>query len=97
MKKKYVLTNKKRFIIIICVLISVIISTTVLVTRRPEGKSNEVYQEHLVKYGDTLWDIATDITDGSKDIRRVIFEIKKINDLSTPDLCVGQLIKLPTY
>ena len=97
MKRKYKLTNKKRFIIIMCILISVIISTTILVTKRPEGKSEEIYTEIIVMYGDTLWDIAVEISDGSIHIRKMIFEIKKINNMETSDLHIGQLVKIPSF
>ena len=97
MKRKYKLTNKKRFIIIVCVLVSVIISTTILITKRPEGKSEEIYNEIIIKYGDTLWDIAVEISDGSIDVRKMVSEIRKINNMETSDLHIGQLVKIPSF
>lgn len=95
MKKKYKLQNKKRFIIAICIILSVIISTTLLVTRRPEGKTDEVYKEIIVYPGDTLWDIAVEHFDGSTDVRKVIYNIKKLNEMSSSELSIGQIVKLP--
>lgn len=95
MKKKYKLQNKKRFIIAICIVLSVIISTTLLVTRRPEGKTDEIYKEIIIHSGDTLWDIAVEHFDESYDIRKVIYDIKKLNDLSSSELSIGQIVKLP--
>ncbi len=95
MKKKYKLHNKRRFIIAICIILSVIISTTLLVTRRPEGKADEIYKEIIIHPGDTLWDIAIEHFDGSYDVRKVIYDIKKLNDMSSSELSVGQIVKLP--
>jgi len=96
-KKQYVLVNKKRFLIIVLVLLSIVISTTLLVTRRPEGKGDNVYIERTIACGDTLWDIAVEISDGTIDIRRLVFEIKKINGLNDSNLYLGQVIKLPSF
>ncbi|MBN2853631.1 MAG: LysM peptidoglycan-binding domain-containing protein [Clostridia bacterium] len=97
MKKKYILKNKKRFLIAIFLVLSVIISTTLLVTKRPEGKGDIEFEQVVIHHGDTLWDIAVEKTDGTMDIRKVVYEIKKFNNLETADLYVGQVVKIPSF
>ena len=45
MKKKYVLKNKRRFIIIIAVMVSIICSTLIFVTTRTKGYTEPMYQK----------------------------------------------------
>lgn len=54
---------------------------------------SETY-EYTVKGGDTLWSIADDISDGY-DLRRVIYEIKKINDLKGDAIYPWDKLVLP--
>ncbi|MGI6066992.1 MAG: cell division suppressor protein YneA [Bacillota bacterium] len=57
-----------------------------------ENKTNLV--EVMVQSGDTLWDIAEDYFPQS-DTRKVVYKIRKLNNLKTPIIKPGQIIKLP--
>lgn len=59
------------------------------------------YREIYVCSGDTLWDIAKQEQQNNdyykgKDIREVIFHIKKVNNLSSSDLNINQKILIPS-
>lgn len=95
MKKKYVLKNKRRFIIIIAVAISIVSSTLLITTKKTEGYAEKSYNEIIVIHGDTLWDIVCDNYGNEIDIRRMVSSVKKTNGLSTSELYVGQVILLP--
>jgi LysM repeat protein len=47
----------------------------------------------VVGEGDTLWDIASEVSDG--DIRETVHEIEQLNSLPGPALVVGQEIAVP--
>ena len=49
---------------------------------------------YTVKPGDTMWDIASSHYDDDVDINRVIYEIKKENNMNDVSLSVGQTITL---
>lgn len=59
------------------------------------------YKEIYVSDGDTLWEIAKNEKTyneyyKNKDIREIIFDIKKINNLENSDIYEHQKILLPT-
>lgn len=95
MKKKYVLKNKRRFIIIIAVLISIVFSTLIIATTKTEGYAERQLVKVVVEPGDTLWDIVCDYYGNNVDIRRMISGIKKENEMMTSELYIGQIILIP--
>lgn len=59
------------------------------------------YSEIYVCRGDTLWNIAKSEQENNnyykgKDIREIIFDIKKVNNLTSSDLSVNQKLFIPT-
>jgi nucleoid-associated protein YgaU len=48
----------------------------------------------VVQSGDTLWSIATSL-DGEGDVRAVVDEIQRLNDLDGAHLVPGQVLRLP--
>jgi nucleoid-associated protein YgaU len=50
---------------------------------------------HLVRSGDTLWDIATAHTEPGDDVRDTLLDIKRANGLSTSMITPGQLLVIP--
>jgi cell division protein YceG involved in septum cleavage len=56
----------------------------------------ESYQTITVSRGDTLWGIAKSLPGSNKvDIRRIVFQIKKINGLTNSTLTPGQYLMVP--
>ncbi|MFN2364601.1 MAG: LysM peptidoglycan-binding domain-containing protein [Halarsenatibacteraceae bacterium] len=49
----------------------------------------------MVNNGDTLWNLARRYYDSNTDLRKVIFEIKEINNMTTSDIRPGQQIIIP--
>ena len=50
---------------------------------------------HRVVTGDTLWDLATELTDQGGDVRATVRTIQEINDLDGGLIQVGELLLLP--
>jgi len=53
------------------------------------------YGTHTVVAGDTLWDIAVEHTTSGEDVRRVVYEIQRLNDLETSVILPGQVLRVP--
>lgn len=97
MKKLKVKRTVKLSIIVLVLVIAVLlfIHSTSLSYKDIE------YREMYVSRGDTLWAIAKSEQENNeyykgKDIREIIFDIKKINNLSSSDLNINQKILIPS-
>lgn len=93
MKKRYYLKNKRRFYAILLVLAVVMFSSYLMVSAN-DGDSNTAYNTICVSSGDTLWGIAKEYNPNG-DIRKLIYEIKKINNLSSSQIYAGEELKIP--
>jgi hypothetical protein len=94
MKRRYVLKNRKRFITVTAALAIVII--TLIYTITVYGYKEVQYKTVRVHRGDTLWSIAEKYSDNS-DIRKYIFEIKKVNNLPNSQIFEGDELIVPVY
>lgn len=95
MFNKYRVKHKSRFIIFTVVLILLVMSAFSTITVNASGSSANVYETVTVQPGDTLWSIAERHMDDSKDIRKFIYEIKKLNNVSADTLTAGQKLMIP--
>jgi LysM repeat protein len=58
-------------------------------------KTEKFYTEtYVVQPGDTLWSIAGEYNQQGKDVRKLIYDIRKINDI-TPVINPGQVLEIP--
>jgi hypothetical protein len=91
-KKKYVLKKKGRLVTLVVSLIIVI--STILIASNVYSYEKPEYIEITIAAGDTLWDIAREYQEKG-DIRRYIFDIKKLNKMSDSRIYEGQKIIIP--
>ena len=74
--------------VLIAILLTVVAMLSIGASASDEEK---VYISHIVEPNDTLWSIAEEYgTDG--DIRKTIYDIKRLNQLESSDLVVGTRI-----
>lgn len=97
---KIKIVNKKKFIRSLIVIAGLII-VALLSINNTYSKTEISYKEDYIVKGDTLWSIAENEINSNeyyknKDIREVMFEIKKVNNLQNGDLTVGQKIIIPS-
>ena len=95
MKKRYVLKNKRKFIIALAIVISIISSIFLIATTKTEGYSEITYKEIVVTHGDTLWDIVSETYGNNINIRKKVSLVRKANAMSTSEIMVGQVLLLP--
>ena len=92
MRRKYVLKNKKRFIVFLVTLL--VLSLLSIFATTVYGYKETANKTVVVKSGDTLWSIAqTYCTEG--DIRLYIHRIRELNHLPNSDIYQGATLILP--
>lgn len=52
-------------------------------------------QTYAVQSGDTLWSIAQGVAQPGEDVRDVVLQLQRLNDLSGGSLMAGQVLMLP--
>lgn len=58
-----------------------------------EQKASEIQKIHYVQEGETLWDIASGLAGDEQDVREVVYDLQKLNNIAPDaDLKVGQKI-----
>lgn len=83
--------NKKRFIIVITILIVLAITLCSHCSAIP--KNNEI-ESITVSAGDTLWSIASEHKKSGQDVREYLYELRKLNNLENCTIYPGQKIKI---
>lgn len=58
--------------------------------------SEKRFTEVIVKKGDTLWGMAEKLG-SDEDIRKTVYEIRKLNNLSTVKIVPGQVVRIPVF
>lgn len=96
-----VIKNKKKFMKTIIILSLTIIAFGMFINKT-YSNVEVTYKEEYIYSGDTLWSIAeNEISNNkyfkNKNIREVIKEIKKLNNLTDSKVYNGEIIKIPTY
>jgi len=99
MKRKIKIANKRRFLVflsILCAVFIIIISGATKLNRVYSSKTGEFIEITIVP-GDTLWEIAKRNNPYNQDIRKIVYEIMKLNNMKSASLKSGSTIKIPTY
>ena len=97
-KKKYRIINRKKFLrFILLVLISVLL--IILFFQKRNNVYSSIYEEKYIevkiKKGDTLWDIARDFMPEGYDIRKMVYEIRRLNNMNNANIYPEDCIKIP--
>ncbi|HHZ00835.1 MAG TPA: LysM peptidoglycan-binding domain-containing protein [Sedimentibacter sp.] len=94
--KRYKVTDMRKFkrFMFLTVLLFSMISFTSILTYKAYSKDIQRFDYVSVQQGDTLWSIAKHYSSG-KDIREVIYEISKLNNIHNRPIRPGDLIKIP--
>lgn len=89
--------NIKSILLIVLVIIA---ANSIFSASKSYSKVEIEYKTEYVSFGDTLWSIAERESENNKyyqerDVREIIYDLKKLNNLSDSNLTEGQEIKIP--
>lgn len=96
-RRRLVIVNKTRFVLatmIALILLSILFSY-MTGTIMSVASTDQSYLEFTVTSGDTLWEIASDHNYYNEDVRQVVYNIKKLNQMNTSDIYPGQVLIIP--
>lgn len=90
------IVNKRKFVRFLVLVLMVLSMTITLFINGVDAKKEIEWKTYRVQGGDTLWSISEELNeDNKKDIRKIIWEITKENNLENEFIKIGQLIKIP--
>lgn len=94
--------NRVKFVRTILIIVGVILFINILIPDKSYSHKELEHKKIAVLSGDTLWSIAKDEQENNdyyqgKDVRDIVQDIKKVNNLSSASLKVNQTLEIPTY
>ncbi len=95
--KLYRIKSRPRFIFFVILLLLLLATGMNLLMGLGDVSSltAKTMDQVVIASGDTLWEIASDYTDGSQDIRELIHQICRINEITADSIYPGQVILVP--
>lgn len=97
MTKTYRIKSRLRFTFFVAAAIILITVSANFILGLSTASSLTVpqYTEVTVDPGDTLWSIASEYIGDSQDVRKSVYEISSLNDISASELYPGMTIMVP--
>ncbi len=94
------IANIKKFIRSILIILGIIFSLTLFINKGTLSHGETAYKTLYVSEGDTLWNIAKSNQRNNqyykdKDVRYIINDIMKINDLNNSEISINQELLIP--
>lgn len=99
--KKFKIVNKKKFLFGVFIVFISILCLSLFICKASFSSGEVKYKEIEVITGDTLWNIAKDENRNNpyyegKDIRFVVYDIDKLNNIGNDILREGDKLMVPT-
>lgn len=97
MTKTYRIKNRFRFTFFVVAAFILITISANLILGLDTANSQTIteYDEVKISYGDTLWSIAEKYMSDSNDIRKSVYQLCQLNDISADELYAGMTIIVP--
>ncbi|MCX7951958.1 MAG: LysM peptidoglycan-binding domain-containing protein [Clostridiales bacterium] len=92
------MNKKKRYLILYSIVLIMVTSSSHMLYAKLLSKqtyTNRNYVEITVEKGDTIWNISLKYTPKNKDVRKTVYEIRKLNNIDNSIIIPGQIIKVP--
>jgi nucleoid-associated protein YgaU len=88
--------HTRQMVMMLLILVGFAVYAALLLPDRALGSSTQSYLEVVVEPGDTLWGIATEYNQEGRDVRELLYAIRKVNGLKGEPLQVGDVLIVPT-
>ncbi|TJX16243.1 LysM peptidoglycan-binding domain-containing protein [Tissierella creatinini] len=98
--KKYLIVDVRRFFLFITavfILISLIINVIFAYSKAYGSIQTQGFKEYYVDNGENLWNISLEYMPEGYDVRKMVFDIKRLNGMDTSFIVEGETIKIPIY
>lgn len=101
MRRRYAITNRRRFVISIVVITFLLPFISTLILGKPSASALTVHEPYTyyevvkIQPGDTLWEIASRYKDERTDIRQYIKTIQDFNQMTSDFIQAGHHIIVP--
>ena len=95
-KKRTRVANKPRFTLFCAICVLILTMSVGTLTSAQATRSEQSYML-CVSTGDTLWDIARSSNTKGKDLRRVVDDIMKLNNMRSTNIKSGDMLRIPIY
>ncbi len=98
-RKSYRIKSKFRFITSITVMLIVLVFMANSFLGLEDASSLTKYtpMEIEIEAGDSLWNIACEYGPSNIDVRKIVYDICQLNDISADKIYPGQKILIPDY
>lgn len=98
-KNKVIKINVKKFIRAIIIIIGITVFITFIATKSIYSYQKPELKNIYVEKGDTLWTIAKEEQSNNKyyensNVREIIYDIKRLNNMSDANILPGEIIKI---
>lgn len=95
--KKIVIVNKFRFTMflsIITLILTLLLNNLLGIVFASSNTYND-YQKVFVQKGDSLWNIAKENNTNGEDVRKMVYEIREVNNIKNEWIKPGDVLKIP--
>lgn len=89
------IASARTLLVRLSILVLVLASILLLSSGRVDAAQPLVTTEHRVAAGETLWEIASNVTAPGADVRDAVRTIKELNALETTTIRPGQVLAIP--
>ncbi len=99
-EKKYVIVDSRRFflfITIVSILTAFIFSLIFTYSKAYSSIQTQNFKEYYVHKGDNLWNISLEHMPKNYDVRKMVYDIKELNNMDESFIVAGETIKIPIY
>lgn len=98
--KKYVIVDSRRFflfITLVFILTALIFNLIFTYSKAHSSIQSQDFREYHVLKGDNLWNISLEYMPKDYDVRKMVYDIKKLNEMDESFIVAGDTIKIPIY